>query len=193
MIEKQKVISFIRERLKNSRFDHSMNVAKVAVELAKIYNIDVYSAEIAALLHDNAKSLTNEELIYYVNIYNIKLDEVDLLSPQILHSYVGAHIAKDIFDIDEDIFNAIYNHTVGRKNMSLLEKIIFIADIIEEGRNFDGVEELRKFAFMDLDKAIILSCEKTIEYIISKGMLLHLNTIELRNSLIMGDKHEKVI
>ncbi|MCX7951367.1 MAG: bis(5'-nucleosyl)-tetraphosphatase (symmetrical) YqeK [Clostridiales bacterium] len=193
MIEKEKIISFIENRLTKNRFIHSLNVAKVAVELAKIYNIDIYNAEVAALLHDNAKSLNNEELMYYVDKYNIKLDDVDLFSPQILHSYVGAYLAKDNFDIDEDIFNAIYNHTVGRKNMSMLEKIIFIADIIEEGRNFNGVEELRELAFKDINKAIIMSCEKTIEYVISKGLLLHLNTIELRNYLIMGETNEKNI
>lgn len=193
MIEKDKVINFIKERLTEKRYVHSLNVANVAIELAKINNVDMQSAEIAALLHDNAKSLSNEELMYYIQKYKIKLDEVDLLSPQILHSYVGAYIAKDNFDIDDDIFNAIYNHTVGRKNMSMLEKIIFIADLIEEGRNFNGVEELRKLAFKDINKAIIMSCEKTIEYVISKGLLLHLNTIELRNYLIMGDTNEKVI
>ncbi|GFR36282.1 hypothetical protein TCEA9_20940 [Thermobrachium celere] len=110
-----------------------------------------------------------------------------------MHAYVGAHIAREYFSIDDDIFNAIYYHTVGRKDMSILEKIIFIADVIEEGRNFSGVEELRKLAFQDIDLAIIKSCELTIQYVISRGLLLHNNTVELRNSLIikMGDKNEK--
>ncbi|WP_373867079.1 bis(5'-nucleosyl)-tetraphosphatase (symmetrical) YqeK [Thermobrachium celere] len=121
------------------------------------------------------------------------LSDVEINSPQILHAYVGAHIAREYFSIDDDIFNAIYYHTVGRKDMSILEKIIFIADVIEEGRNFSGVEELRKLAFQDIDLAIIKSCELTIQYVISRGLLLHNNTVELRNSLIikMGDKNEK--
>jgi nicotinate-nucleotide adenylyltransferase len=103
----------------------------MAVKLAQKYNVDKEKAEIAAILHDNAKNLSLDVTMAYIKDYGITLNEIDKKSPQILHSYVGAHIAKDKFKVDNDIFNAIYYHTVGRKDMSILEKIIYIADILE--------------------------------------------------------------
>lgn len=183
---KQRVMEFVKSKLDDKRYQHSLNVAKVAIKLANIYKADEEKAEIAAILHDNAKQLNYDEMVYYINKYNIKLKEIDLKSPQILHAYIGAYIAKEQFEIDEDIFNSIYYHTVGRKNMSMLEKIIFISDVIEEDRIFEGVEELREMAYKDIDKSIIMSCDLTIKYVLSRGLLLHNNTVDLRNSLILN-------
>jgi len=85
---------------------------------------------------------------------------------------------------DKGIFNAIAYHTTGRKNMTLLEKIIYLADYVEPLRKYPGVEELRELAFKDMDIALIKSFDITIKYVIDKGQMLHLNTIEGRNYLI---------
>jgi nicotinate-nucleotide adenylyltransferase len=187
-INKEEIINFVKQSLDEKRYRHSINVSKMAVKLAQKYNVDKEKAEIAAILHDNAKNLSLDVTMAYIKDYGITLNEIDKKSPQILHSYVGAHIAKDKFKVDNDIFNAIYYHTVGRKDMSILEKIIYIADIIEEDRNFDGVEEIRKLSFENLDLAIIKSCDSTIKYLLERGLLIHPNTVELRNSLLdMGE------
>ncbi|MCX7694391.1 MAG: nicotinate-nucleotide adenylyltransferase [Caloramator sp.] len=187
-IEKEEIINYIKHNLDEKRYRHSINVSKMAIKLAQKYNVDKEKVEIAAILHDVAKNLNLEDMLRYIKEFGINLNEVDIKSPQILHSYIGAYIAREKFKVDDDVFNAIYYHTVGRKDMSMIEKIIFIADVIEEERNFEGVEEIRKQAFEDIDLAIIKSCDSTIKYLIEKGLLIHPNTIELRNSLLdMGE------
>ena len=125
-------------------------------------------------------------MMMLVKNYNMNLDTIQLNSPQILHGPVGAEFCRDHFNIyDMDILNSICYHTTGRSGMSLLEKIIYISDLIEENRNFPGVENIRKTARENLDEAILSACNETIIYIINKNELLHPLTIDLRNSLIM--------
>ena len=106
-------------------------------------------------------------------------------SINLMHGLAGSIIAKHIMGIeDEDVLNSISYHTTGRKNMTILEKIIYIADYIEPMRNFPGVDELRKIAYSNLDEALLLSFDNTIKYVITKGQLLHLDTIEARNYIL---------
>ena len=116
----------------------------------------------------------------------VQLDEIYLHNPSILHGLVGSIIAREVMGIkDEDILSAIRYHTTGRKNMSILEKIIYIADYIEPLRKFNGVEELRSLSKMNLDEAVIQSLENTIKYVISQNGLLHTDTIDARNYLLI--------
>lgn len=180
----------IKKILTTDRFIHSLGVEKEAVKLAKTYGADIEKCRIAAIVHDSQKCLKDEDLIKKALEYNIELDKIQLKFPQLLHGPVGAIYCKRQFNIkDEDIFNAVYYHTTGRENMSLIEKIIYIADIIEENREyFKGLEKLRKKAYKDLDEALIMSADSTIKYIIKKGFLIHPLTIEFRNSLLLGVK-----
>ncbi|WDC85838.1 bis(5'-nucleosyl)-tetraphosphatase (symmetrical) YqeK [Caloramator sp. mosi_1] len=95
-LDKQEINNFIKQNLDEKRYIHSINVSNIAVKLAKVYNINEEKAEIAALLHDNAKNLSSEDIFKYIKDYKIQLNEIDLKSPQILHSFVGAYIAKQI-------------------------------------------------------------------------------------------------
>ena len=165
---KKEIIPYIEEHLKPSRLEHTMQVTRLAREMAVKFGADVNKAEIAALLHDMAK---------YEYRPGVNMD--------FAHSKIGAEMSREIFGIDdEDILNAIAYHTTGRAGMSTLEKIIFLADAIEPGRHYPGVEEIRKVAETDLDGACILSLARTIEHVRDeKGWYLHPATIEAKEYL----------
>ncbi len=157
------------------RFKHTRGVAQEAVRLAKRYGADTEKAYIAGLLHDCAKCYTDKEKIALCEKYNVPLDDILFKQPDLVHSFLGAALAKAEYGIeDEDIINAIAYHTTGRKDMSLLEKIIYIADYIEPNREaFDGLEEIRKLAYEDIDKAVEFSLENTIGYNVNKKRIIH--------------------
>lgn len=176
----------IEKSLSKHRFEHSINVEKVAVELALIYGCNSEKASLAAIAHDLAKQYSDLELLKMAEDNKIAMDEIQQNSPQLLHGPIATYICKYSYNIsDEDVLNAIYYHTTGRSNMSLLEKIIYLADVIEEGRDFPGIDSIRQLSKTALDKAIILSCNSTINYVIEKNELIHPFTIELRNSLLL--------
>ncbi len=169
---KKEILPYLEEHLKPSRLKHTMNVTKLAVEMAEQYGADQNKAEIAALLHDMAK-------------YE-KRPGVDM---NLAHSKIGAEMSREIFGIeDEEILNAIAHHTTGRAGMSTLEKIIFLADAIEPGRHYPGVDEIRRMAETDLDKACIMSLQHTIDYVKRhEGWYLHPDSIEAKKYL---EEHE---
>lgn len=176
----------IKKRLENtlkpSRFAHSVSVAQTASDLAEIYNADAGKAYLAGILHDCAKNYTNGELFELAKKYNIELDEVCKSSANLLHGFVGAYDAKKVYGInDSEIFDAIYYHTVGKPDMPILTKIIYVSDGIEPLRNYPGVEEIRKCAFENLDKAVVMYTDATIKFVLEKGILLHNASVETRN------------
>lgn len=186
MWSEDKIQDYLKVNLKDKRYEHSLGVKKTAVKLAEIYNVDTNKAKIAGLVHDCAKNMKNEELIKIADEHKLHIDEVFKNSPQLLHGVIAAVIAKEDMGIeDEDILNAIIYHTTGRENMSTLEKIIYIADYIEPSRDFPGVDELRKMAFEDLDKALLKAFDNTIKFVIEKGELLHKNTVYGRNYILI--------
>lgn len=180
----------ILERLKNTltedRFAHTMGVVDASESLALRYGCDVNKARIAALCHDCAKNLDLAELKKLCKKYKIRLDNVSKCEGRLLHAYVGAHLAEEEFGVtDPEIFDAIYYHTTGKRDMSLLCKIIFLADMIEPGRrNLEFLDEIRRMAYIDLDRAIIMEFDSTIAYVIKMERLLHPDTIKARNYLI---------
>ncbi len=131
-----------------------------AARLSERYGEDTEKARIAGLLHDCGKKMVRG-------------------NDNLTHSKTGAAMARDIFHVsDEDILNAIAYHTTGRENMSMLEKIIFIADKIEQGRKYKGVSRLRKASYEDIDRAIIMSIESTVEYVKMKNAELDDDSIK---------------
>ncbi len=186
-MDKEEIILHLGKILKPQRFSHTMNVASCAVRLAETYGEDTESAYLAGLLHDCAKCYGVDELSEKIKSYGIVLDDISKKSPQLWHSYVGALEAKEVYGVDnEDILNAIYYHTIGRKNMSKLEKIIYLADAIEPSRSYSGVEKLRNLAKISLDEAVLEYTKMSIEFIRSKGALVHPNAYA-----ITGDKNEQ--
>jgi predicted HD superfamily hydrolase involved in NAD metabolism len=182
----------LKQILKPSRFTHTLGVIKSAEQMAKRFNVDNEKARVAALLHDCAKNYTNRQMIAIAQAEELPLDEITLAEPQLLHGPVGAVVARQTYGIkDEAILSAIAYHTTGRENMQPLEKIIYLADFIEPGRRYPGVESLREACQEDdLDGACLMAFTNTINYINAIGGLIHPRTINARNALILKKKYQ---
>ena len=185
------LIDKIKEDLKNTlserRYIHSLGVMEMAVELAKIYNVDEKKAKLAGLLHDNAKEMTPEELLKYVDDNNIKISEVERINTKILHGKVGADIAKKKYGVSKEIQEAIEYHTTTNPNMTTLDKIVFVADKIELNRKsatYD-IESERELAKKDLDGAVIFIINSNITSLIQKDKLINEESINTRNKLMI--------
>jgi len=175
----------LKEKLTEKRYIHSVNVMEVAVKLADKYNADRDKAAVAGILHDCARCMKYEDAVNLSKSYNVLVDEETIKQIELLHGPLGEAIARNEYGIDDkEILSAIRYHTTGHGNMTLLEKIIYIADYIEPARNFECVEEARKLAFEDIDRAVLFSLDNTIRYLLLKGALIHGYTIEARNSII---------
>ncbi|MCI1945789.1 bis(5'-nucleosyl)-tetraphosphatase (symmetrical) YqeK [Clostridium luticellarii] len=190
MWNEEQIIEYLKEKLKKSRYEHSLSVRDTAIKMAKIYNADVKKAGTAGLVHDCAKYMSNGQILSIAEQNGMEVDEVARANPQLLHGSIAAVIAKNIMGIcDEDILSAVKYHTTGKKNMNILEKIVYISDYIEPLRDFPGVEELREKALTDLNGALLDAFNNTIKVVISRNQLLHLNTIQGRNYLIYKTLH----
>lgn len=176
----------IKSVMSEKRYEHTLGVAKTAKKIAKLYGVDEYKAEMAALLHDCAKNRTIEEMRRMITKEE-ELSDEEYNLPEILHGFAGAIYARNLFRVEEkEILNAIKYHTIGRKNMSPLEKIVYISDVIEPGRSHQGVEKIRELVYMgEIDCAILLETEEKIKYLLSTGRVVHTNTLELRNSILL--------
>lgn len=179
----------LEKSLNQKRYRHSLNVMDTSVQLAKKHGEDVEKAAVAGLLHDCARDIRGQELFEVCSRFGIEINDMNKLQPELLHGQLGIYIAKEQYGITDDyILRAIRYHTTGCSNMSMLDKIVFIADSIEPNRIFPGVEDLRRTAYSDIDESVLQSLDRTIKYVISKGALIHPDTIEARNFLVLNKK-----
>lgn len=177
----------IKERMGKKRYIHSINVAKAALQLAKKYGADTEKAVTAGILHDITKETPNDEQLQIINSNGIILDNVQEFSPKTWHAISGSAYVKQNLKIDdEDILNAIRYHTSGRANMSLLEKIIFVADFIGDERDYDGVEIMRAKAKNSLEEAMLYGVSFTIKDLVQRQCAIDVNTLSLYNELIIN-------
>ena len=190
-------IEIIKGRLTEQRFIHSLNVADCAKELAIKFGADPEKAYTAGLIHDSCKNLESSVQLQYLLENKVELSEYELAAPKLFHAICGAVFAeKELGCTDEEIITAVRYHTTGRSNMTLLEKVIFIADFIGKERNYDGVEVMREKAFRSLDEAIVEGLSFTIIDLIKKERLVHPDTMGAYNSTLVaykGEKGEKLI
>ena len=170
--------------LKPKRMPHVLGTEQEAVRLAEKYGADVTKARIAALLHDCTKKLDMDEQLALCRQYAIPLDELEQKALKLLHSKTGAAIARDVFAVDDEIYNAILYHTTGKPDMTLLEKIIYLADYIEPTRDFPGVETLRRTVYEDLDRGLLLGLTMTIDEMEEMGNPVHHMTRDARDYLL---------
>ena len=175
--------------LKPKRIPHVLGTEKTAVALAEKYGADVHKARAAALLHDATKRLSMEEQLTMCAYYHIALDELEQKTLKLLHAKTGAALARDVYGADDDIYNAILWHTTGKPDMTLLEKVIYLADFIEPSRDFDGVDALRKVVWEDLDRGLEMGLAMTVEEMTEMGNPVHRNTLEALDYL-RGHTHE---
>ncbi|MBE5883360.1 MAG: HD domain-containing protein [Lachnospiraceae bacterium] len=167
----RKIRKALKKTLDVKRFEHTVGVEYTAAALAMRYGGDIKNAQLAGLLHDCAKCLSNDKLLSLCEKHNISINEIERKNPFLLHAKVGSFFAMEEYKVYEaDVINAILNHTTGRPGMSLLEKIIFIADYIEPGRKHaPNLKEIRETAFIDLDKALLMILKDTLEYLKDSG------------------------
>ncbi len=183
----------LKERVSKKRFIHSMNVAKAAVMLAEIYGIDKGKAKLAGLMHDIAKEMKQEEQMAIVEGAPETAKELEHIPVKLWHGPVGSIYLKQKYGVDdEDILNAVKYHTTGRKNMSLLEKIIFLADYISEERRWPDVVYLRGLSKVDLEGAMLAKLSTSIKRCISAQMEINKNTFETYNQII-SEKNKKEV
>lgn len=169
--------------LKRRRIPHVLGTEQEAIRLAERYGADVEKARRAALLHDCTKKLEMEGQLALCRQYGIELDELEQKALKLLHAKTGAAVARDVFGVDDEIYSAIRWHTTGRANMTLLEKIIYLADYIEPSRDFPGVDRLRSVCYEDLDQGLLTGLEMTIEEMREMGNPVHHATLEARDAL----------
>lgn len=167
----QKLRKQLEKELKPDRFEHTLGVAYTSASLAFAYGADVEKALIAGFLHDCAKSMTHDEQVEVCEKNNIEMTEVERKNHSLLHAKVGMYLAQKKYDVhDEDILNAIRWHTTGRENMSLLEKIVYIADFIEPNRKpLENMPLVRKEAFTDLDRCLAHILHDSVVYLRTIG------------------------
>lgn len=173
----KKIKKYLKKHLTKDRYQHTLGVAYTAAALAMRYNTDTSNANLvkraylAGLLHDCAKCMSDEKKLHICDNNNLSYSNMEASHPYLLHGKVGAHIARKKFGIkDEDILQAITWHTTGRPNMSLLEKIIFIADYIEPSRKpVKELDLIRRLAFEDIDKTMEKILSNTLKYLDGKN------------------------
>lgn len=185
----RKMLKELKHKLKSSipekRYVHSLGVSEAAVKLAALYGADVEKARLAGLLHDCARGLSNNNLLQIAEASDIVVTDIEKRAPVLLHAPVGAYIAARDYGInDREILRAITVHTTGGAEMSLLDNIIFLADYIEAGRCFPGVEKLRELAARDIKEAMLAAYDESLIYLISKKAVIHPSTLQGRNALL---------
>lgn len=170
-INRKDIQKHLKKRLDSMRYRHSVSVSYISGSLAMAYNQDVEKAMLAGLLHDYAKNIPIEDQIDYCFKHNIILSEYEMKNKCIIHGKVGASMVMEQFHIkDEEILMAIFNHVCGRDDMGIIEKIVFVSDYIEpERKPLPRIEEIRKWAYVDIDRAVMMIYENIILYIRSQG------------------------
>ncbi len=182
MTDLNKMINTLENMLSPRRFNHSIKVMEASIRLAEKYGANVEKAAIAGLVHDCAKDMKKDTIIPACSKYGIIVDDITKAQPQLLHGQIGSFMARELFGIEcPQMLAAIADHTMGRPGMDKLSSIVFVADYIEDCRDYEGVEEIRKVAADSLEKAIVAGIDSTIRYILLKGRLLHPQTVATRN------------
>lgn len=185
MLSVEEIKEYLKTTLKESRYNHTLGVCETAVKLAELNGVSKEKAEIAALSHDVAKNMSSEDMLKVIEENNIALSQVERENMNLWHSIIAPVIAEEKLGItDEEILDAIRWHTTGKENMSMLAKIIYIADMIEPGRSFPGLEEIRNETFENLDKGVYCGLTHSIQFLLSKDLLIDENTIKARNYLL---------
>ena len=165
-------------RVMQKRVRHIRGTEEEAVRLARRWGADPDHARRAGILHDCTKYLSGEEHIAICEQYGVPLDDLERTAPKLLHSKTGACMARYIFGEPDEVYEAIFWHTTAKADMTTLEKILYVADYMEPNRTFDGVERLRELAYSDLDKALLLGVETTIQEMRDRNLPVHRNTLQ---------------
>ncbi len=181
----------IKDRMSKKRYIHSLNVAKAAEHLAKKYGADVKKAKTAGILHDITKETPYDQQLQIIKSNGIMLNSIQEISPKTWHAISGClYVEKNLGITDKDILNAIRYHTSGRAGMSLLEKVIFVADFVGDERDYNGVEIMRAKAERSLEEAMLYGVSFSIQDLTSHQCAVDINTFALYNELIINQNKD---
>jgi len=186
-MKREKALKMVKEQITEHRYQHTLGVMETAITLAKRYGADEKKAELAAIFHDYAKFRDKDEMKSIIQEQGMD-EELLNHNSELWHAPVGAFLVQKEAGIsDPDILDAIRYHTSGRPNMTLLEKVIYLADYIEPGRHFPGVEEVREIAEKDLNKALIQALKNTIQFLMKKNQRIFPLTFHTYNDLVIKE------
>ena len=185
MLKYEEIYEIVKSKLSDKRFYHSVCVVERCIEYAKIYGVDLEKIKIAGIVHDIAKEIPKEEQYNLAQKYNIELDEIEKLQTPLIHSKLGAVIAKKEYNCSDDICEAIKYHTTGKENMNLMEKILFISDATSRDRKYENTEYLYNLSKKSLDEAILELLKFSITDLINNNLLVHPNSIKAFNYLLL--------
>ncbi|MCU0640642.1 MAG: bis(5'-nucleosyl)-tetraphosphatase (symmetrical) YqeK [Candidatus Margulisbacteria bacterium] len=189
MSRREIIIKRLKETLDPERFEHSLRVEKIALQLAARYRVNRQHASLAALLHDCARRFDQPGMLREARRLGLKIRPLDRAEPKLLHGELGVRLAQREFGVRQaDILAAIRWHTTGQPGMSRLAKVIYLADHVEEGRDHAAAGRLRKLAFRDLDRAVIESATEQLLYLLDKGVPVDPASLETRNSYLQKRK-----
>lgn len=175
-----KIQKSLKSKLKDSRYQHTLGVAFTAASMAMKYSIDINKAYVAGLLHDCAKYMESEEMLVKAQKFKLDISNAEKEKPDLLHAKLGAYYAKKKYGVEDDeILSSICSHTTGKPNMSLLDKIVYIADYIEPNRyKMPRLDSIRKKAFEDIDECLCMILEDTVSYLEETGVYMDETTLK---------------
>ena len=183
-IEEMRIL--LQKSLKPKRYEHSVRVYRTALKMAEHYHADVNKVAVASLIHDCGRQISKEYSVARAKELGILVDPVEDNQPILLHAKLGVYYAIHKYGVnpdDREVLDAIRYHSTGTADMTQTAKIVFLADLIEPGRDFEGVETLREASFQDLDRGMLLSYDNTIRYLLEDGLLIHPDAIAGYNQL----------
>ncbi|MGN1400328.1 MAG: bis(5'-nucleosyl)-tetraphosphatase (symmetrical) YqeK [Bacillus sp. (in: firmicutes)] len=184
-MNREQALEIAKQHLPEKRFIHTVGVMDTAVVLAERFGADSEKAALAAIFHDYCKYRPLPEMKQVIEEEGLPSDLLAFHS-ELWHGPAGSVLAKKEYGItDEEVLSAIRYHTTGRAGMSLLEKIIFLADYIEPGRDFSGLDEVRRWAEINLDKAVLMALKNTIIFLASKQASIYPDTFYAYNELLI--------
>ncbi|ADF41391.1 conserved hypothetical protein [Priestia megaterium DSM 319] len=185
-MNRTEALEIVKKQLTERRYIHTVGVMETAIELAKRFEADEKKAELAAIFHDYAKFRPKEEMKQIIIDQNMSPSLLEY-NTELWHAPVGAFLVRNEVGItDKEVLDAIAYHTSGRPGMTLLEKIVYVADYIEPGRRFPGVDEVRELAKTDLNAALIQSLKNTISFLMTNHQAVYPDTMMTYNDLILG-------
>lgn len=192
---RDQVLVWLGNNVPESRLNHILRVEQMALELAERYNLDVEKAASAGLMHDLAKYFKPQKLLEMARSEKLDIDPVSEANPHLLHADVSAIVARDTFGIkDDEVLQAIANHTLGRPGMTRLSCIVFLADSLEPGRgNTSELEALRQVSCQNLYQAVWLTCDYSLKLLLETHSLIHPRTIATRNWFLQKVKNKSKI
>ncbi len=186
--------ALLQQSLKPKRYEHSVRVYETALKMAERYHADVKKVAIAALIHDCGRQIPKEDSVAKARELGIPVDSVEEAQPILLHAKLGVYYAVQKYGVspnDREVLDAIRYHSTGTADMTDTARIVFLADLIEPGRDFEGVEAIREASFQDLDKGMLLSYDNTIRYLLEDGLLIHPDAIAGYNQLAAKYRNEQ--